>query len=490
MLYQIYGFYKVQVKDFISLNYLKKIRKSLSLLSLCISIDSLPGWGMEEGSYQQVQSNSCDSKIINQLNKLDQYDYRDWSIGILPWFRKAKGAERFSEDHIPLIYDQFKELKREESGQCFIATLYALSYLDRNERIKGKYIRSCYDIYWPYLSRFIEENPELYDAGVLNAEIINSYKAAFIQSKLVIPDDSLLTPRMILNCLVKEENYQIVQVSQDTKIALDKEIELDKPRWSLLEEAVTSDDFLNCFHLSAFLGRGGSSDAWQVMDNITGNFYAFVLSQRINDLHNSKLLSQLECLQERNPHLTKIHDYFMIRSIKQLYIQNGESIFPFLYNNEHEALLLELGLGILASQSFKDLVSEGRISEEIINLMKTLNRYILNENRIVYKDDDSDKNYIYVNSCDVYCKGEKMSDYDIWHYKISTSISIYMPKQDYVIKRIDYKDWECWEEESLPFKRRNLRQLALSCEMKEEAFISRFCQLPDDPYLKILEIGI
>ena len=90
----------------------------------------------------------------------------------------------------------------------------------------------------------------------------------------------------------------------------------------------------------------------------------------------------------------------------------------------------------------------------------------------------------------MYYKGEKMSDYDIWHYKISTSISIYMPKQDYVIKRIDYKDWECWEEESLPFKRRNLLQLALSCEMKEEAFISRFCQLPDDPYLKILEIGI
>ena len=259
-----------------------------------------------------------------------------------------------------------------------------------------------------------------------------------------------------------------------------------------LYQIITQPDLLSRFEIVGDIGGGGEARVWKAQDKNTGNHYAIVVNQEMRSLalpdRRKKFVERLLKNQQHNPHITAIYAYFWIKNPNfPLNDQEGKKkgvlalwdikpghVLNDLYANDptatpyrHEAILMQLGLGDLESQSFRNL----DIDPTIVKLMQAFNSISLNMDGILTSDDKS-RNYIYVETASQTYKSKKMNSYDYWRY----FGQFYIPKQSYIIKRIDYSFWE-HDDEPDPMWTKD--QITHYCRLSIEE-LEKFCVSPPE----------
>jgi hypothetical protein len=254
-----------------------------------------------------------------------------------------------------------------------------------------------------------------------------------------------------------------------------------------LYQIITQPDLLERFKIIDRIGGGGEASVWKVQDKSTRNHYALIVNQEMRSLaspdHRKKFVERLLKNQQHNPHITAIYAYFWIKNpnfppnppkgekmgvlpfqnIKPGYVLND------LYANDpnatpyrHETIVMQLGLADLESHNFRNL----GIDPTIIKLMRVFNSISLCMDGII-PGDDKLRNYIYLETATQTYKNQKMGDYDYWRY----FSQFYIPKQSYIIKRIDYGNWIHNEPDPMWTKDQIANYCCLSIEELEKFFV-------------------
>lgn len=270
------------------------------------------------------------------------------------------------------------------------------------------------------------------------------------------------------------------------------------------------------------LGGGGQSRAYEVESTQDQKRYALILGfwehsdpfglrekhinhylDRIkkNGLHNVNI-AQLKTMfwlhkknypytdssgqPEGNPTIIYVFDdleegHFI--NVKYAHDPHAQSFF-------HPGMVMELGLGDLSSKGFEQLVSPSRKIE--VDLQIKMNLASLFRDNIIIPDNKY-RNYIYKPANQVQFKGKTLSDYDYWYYKLN-DVDLYVPKQDYVIKRIDFditgfagESFELDKEKIRSEERNFLSSLASDYHLSVEELSNAF-KKPDNSTATILEL--
>ncbi len=246
---------------------------------------------------------------------------------------------------------------------------------------------------------------------------------------------------------------------------------------------VTLGQFREHFMITKPIGGGGQSSVFHVTNLTVDNPCALVVTPISIDLERPKYwentIQALINNQEINPHQAKIYGYFWIEVpelfasatnlMKETYPQSPRKDGE---NNEkyyHEATLMELGIGDLESKAYGGI----SFDKNIEHLMFLLNKYSM-EKALIGTTDEKLRNYIFVKTAGQKYRGNDMSAYDFWRYKLG-DLDVYIPTPSHIIKRIDYGG----------FKVRNGIPTTPTLDMVE-----RFCQKPSDPNATILDIEL
>lgn len=226
------------------------------------------------------------------------------------------------------------------------------------------------------------------------------------------------------------------------------------------QKLITQKDFFNKFELREYIGGGGESLVYKVLHKEDQKAYALVVRCQMDDdatpLNSREdYFNRLILNQEVNPHQAKIYDVFWLRNKNYPFaghqvkgvlpcggyttkIPHGKLLDdryesdPEAISYRHLVLMLQLGEGDLESDSYK----EKNIDELSMRAQMMANDYSLSRAGIRILDDRR-KNRIFTCSKQERHQNKWMFDYDFWHYKIY-GYEFYLPKQAYLIKRIDY----------------------------------------------------
>lgn len=274
-----------------------------------------------------------------------------------------------------------------------------------------------------------------------------------------------------------------------------------------LYSTVTQDEVLTYFQKIRPLGSGGEARAFKVLNLNNEKHYALVIKNelisRAQPDHRSQFVEKMLENQSLNPHQSKIYGYFWIQNPNFPYcgaskvgvlpyrdVEEGD-FFNRTYENDpeatpyrHEAILMELGIGDLSSQAFRSL----NFNMETVDLFQALNSYSL-EKAFINTSDNKFRNYIFIEVEGQKYLDQKMEEFDFWSYKME-DLQIYIPRPNFLIKRIDYSDWTFVDVNSWSYKRKlefrkkwpvahALKRLSRRLEITEEEFLSRFCQEPE-----------
>ena len=276
---------------------------------------------------------------------------------------------------------------------------------------------------------------------------------------------------------------------------------------------ITQPEFLAEFQPISRIGGGGEATVTHVKDKRTGTSYALVLS-RETETHEEKrgrpvtskpnrrksFIERMLENQEVNPHQAKIYAYFWI--VNPNYPFSGdikEGVIPYenlkeghilndFYSNDpdaiiyrHEAFLLELGLGDLETELFRNLGFDPIVSM----LMRAICCHSFCQ-ACIYTCDDKVRNYIFLETSGQTYQGQEMNAYDFWYYQVG-SLDIYLPMPSHIVKRIDFRTWSLDDDIHTP-EESFLTTLSRLCGISEEELRLRFCQKPADPNARILRI--
>lgn len=218
---------------------------------------------------------------------------------------------------------------------------------------------------------------------------------------------------------------------------------------------VSLKSFYRQFSLQKRLGSGGQAKVYEVTDKTTGNHFALVVegsSHKSPVEKKDALYETLMKVQKSHPHMAHIHHHFWIEHQDCSFDEDDDEIYPCFKTrgkrilreapfqegaviHYHEAALMELGLADLSSQQFKNL----KISTDVIQFQFFIANQLFASHGVL-SCDNFPRNYIFMSSEKAFYKGHKMSDFDVWRYQVGEE-KIDIPKQEYVIKRIDYNDF-------------------------------------------------
>lgn len=126
--------------------------------------------------------------------------------------------------------------------------------------------------------------------------------------------------------------------------------------------------------------------------------------------------------------------------------QKGDILTRHYDNDEtaeifrHRVYLLELGICDLASETYRGYVKSGECDRDIDFLTAQLSELSLKKSGI-FSCDNKMRNYVLVKSDECKYDGKIMADYKYWAYHINKNLTVYIPRQKYVVKRIDFLDW-------------------------------------------------
>ncbi len=236
--------------------------------------------------------------------------------------------------------------------------------------------------------------------------------------------------------------------------------------FELCEVIGNQDKLKEQFAIIRKIGGGGESRAFEVEVYATNKKYALVVENALHSLmdpeHEKPVIEAMMRHQRYNCHQAKIHGYFWITSknmgtCKQtgkprtlvIPYQNvkDNDIFNREYDNDetatiyrHRAYLLELGICDLASTMYSKFLADKICDDNFDNLSANIAHSCLRLAGLSAMDFKG-RNHILVPASQCEYDGKLMSDFDYWAYHICEGITIYIPCQKYVVKRIDFLDW-------------------------------------------------
>ncbi len=224
------------------------------------------------------------------------------------------------------------------------------------------------------------------------------------------------------------------------------------------------------FNILEKIGVGGEATVFKVQHIETGDIYALVRDKEIKQLMSPNfekpLISALQNNQMINPHQASLHNYFWVTS-KNLGINkttgeanyfvaqqetnidygSGDIVTRYFDEDEtartfrHRLYLLELGICDCSSnKTYRALVRSGEHNltmELLTNAICCLSFKTAGIN----DSDNKPRNHILVPSNECYYGNQNMGSFDYWAYHLCEGLTIYVPAQNFLSKRIDFMDW-------------------------------------------------
>lgn len=226
------------------------------------------------------------------------------------------------------------------------------------------------------------------------------------------------------------------------------------------------DALIKTFEILERIGEGGESLVYKIKHRESHRVFALVVDKELKQLmrldQEKDVITTMMNNQKNNCHQMMIFDFFWITSknlgvskssgqAKLVHVnrnvQPGDLLNRY-YDNDataqefrHRVYIMELGACNLTEKTYAQLPDDKKTYDRLQMRICELSFKTAGIN----STDNKLRNHVIMPSTEVVYGGKPMSNYDYWAYSLCYDLVIYIPKQEQVVKRIDFIDWRLGE---------------------------------------------